>query len=227
MKSAILIITYTSSKQIERLVQKLNNNYFDFYIHVDKKLNLETHKKLFDIPNVYFVKDRVDVKWGTYDTVKATFNALRQLEATGIKYDSVTLISGQDYPIKSAEYISSFLRNNIGRQFIHYKNFDDWKGAQHRVEKYFLGGMKIVFKFRIQKFLNFLNIKRNIPKNIKLYGYSTFWTLSLDCALYIVKYMENNPSLERYFKYTFGSDELIYQTVIMNCKYKNEVVNNN
>jgi hypothetical protein len=69
--------------------------------------------------------------------------------------------------------------------------------------------------------------KANVPENIKIYGYSTFWTITLDCALYIVSYLENNASLVRFFKYTFGSDELIYQTVIMNSKYKDAVINNN
>jgi hypothetical protein len=227
MKIACLIVTYTSAQQTKRFIQKLNNGHFDFYIHVDKKLDLQTHHILFDIPNVYFVKDRVDIKWASFTSVQATFNGLKQIKASGIKYDFVNLMSGQDYPLKSADYITHFLKQNIGKQFIHYKDFDEWTGAQGRIDKYHLADMGFWGKYQLQKMLNLLITKRKPPKNLNPYGYSTFWTLSLDCALYMVSYVESNRSVQRYFKYTFGSDEFIYQTVIMNSVYKDAVVNNN
>lgn len=227
MKIACLIITYTSALQTQRLIHKLDNGHFDFYIHVDKKMPLETHSMLFDMPNVFFVKNRVDIKWASYTSITATFNALKQIGASGINYDFVTSISGQDYAIKSADYITDFLQRNIGKQFIHFVAFNEWTGVQRRIDKYHLEDLNILGRFYIQKLLNLLIPKRKPPKNIKVYGYSAFWTLSLDCALYIVKFVEGNPSLKRYFKYTFGSDEFIYQTVIMNSHYRDAVVNNN
>jgi Core-2/I-Branching enzyme len=227
MKVACLIITYTSAQQTYRLVKKLNNGDFDFYIHVDKKLDLETHRILFDIPNVYFIKNRVDIIWGSFTSVIATTNGLKQIEESGIKYDYVSLMSGQDYPIKSPEYITDFLEQNNGKQFIYYKDFKDWPGAQKRLDTYFLTDLKFRGKFRIQILLNSLIKKRKAPENITFYGFSTFWTLTIDCALHIVHYLENNPKLVRFIKYTFGSDEYIYPTVIMNSDYRNAVVNNN
>ena len=227
MKIACLIVTYTSAKQTKRMVDKLNNGDFDFYIHVDKKLALDTHQILFNTPNVYFIKKKVDIKWASYTSVMATFNGLKQIEASGIKYDFVNLMSGQDYPIKSAKYISNFFSKHKGKQFIHYKNFDEWTGAQGRIDKYHFADMNFAGKFVVQSFVNLFIDKRKVPGNIKPYGYSTFWTLTLDCALYIVKYVENDLDVQQYFKYTFGSDEFIYQTVVMNSVYKPDVINNN
>lgn len=209
------------------MVDKLNNGDFDFYIHVDKKLNINTHKELFSYPNVFFIKDRIDIKWASYTSVMATFNALKQIEASGIKYDYINLMSGQDYPIKSAGYISDFLKKHKGKQFIHYKEFNEWTGAQGRIDKYHLADMNFAGKYVVQRLVNLIVEKRKVPANIKPYGYSTFWTLTPDCAFYIVKYIANNPDVERYFKYTFGSDEFIYQTVVMNSVYKEDVINNN
>lgn len=227
MRVACLIITYTSAKQIHRLVQKLDNGQFDFYIHVDKKIDLETHRELFNIQNVYFVKERVDIKWGSITSVNATINGLKQIDASGIKYDFINLMSGQDYPIKSAAYIIKFLKENIGKQFIHYKDFKDWPGAEQRMNQYFLTDLKIIGKFRLQWLVNSFVKKRKLPEDITIYGYSTFWTLSQDCAMYIVDYLENHISFRQFFTYTFGSDELVYQTIIMNSAYKSAVVNNN
>jgi hypothetical protein len=229
MKSAIIIVTYTSAKQTQRLIRKLNNGDFDFYIHLDKKVDLESHRILFDEPDVYFVKNRVDVKWASFTSVIATVNALKQIKESGIKYDYISNISGQDYPIKSPEYFTDFLRRNEGKQFIQYESFDVWTGAQKRTEKYHLADLKIKGKYFIQGLLNSLIKKRKIPRNIKVYGGggSTFWTLTQDCALFMVKYMEDHPEVVRYLKYIFGSDEFCYQTIIMNTVYKDSVVNNN
>lgn len=227
MKVACLIITHTSALQVQRLVKKLDNGYFDFYIHVDKKVDIEPYEILLDMANVFFARKRIDVRWAGYSGVKAIFNMLEQIEASGIKYDFLSLHTGQDYPIKSADYIIDFLRQNIGKQFIHYMNFDEWAGAQRRIDKHHLEDLNIFGKFYIQKLVHLFVPKRKPPKNIKVYGYSAYWTLSMDCALYVAKYVKENPSLERYFKYTFGSDEFAYQTVIMNSHYKDAVVNKN
>lgn len=227
MKIACLILTHTSPVQIQRLIRKLDNGCFDFYIHLDKKENIQTYQILFDKPNVFFSDERINVKWASYTGVEAIFKLLKQIEKTGINYDFLTLLTGQDYAIKSADYITDFLRRNKGKQFIHYMDFDEWTGVQGRIDKYHLEDLNVFGKFYIQKVLNRLVSKRRPPNKIKVYGYSAYWTLSLDCALYVAKYIDENPSLARYFKYTFGSDEFVYQTVIMNSHYKNAVVNNN
>ena len=108
MKVACLIITYTSAAQTLRMVNKLSNGQFDFYIHLDKKIPLDTHSALAGLPNVFFITERVDVQWGTFSSIRATVNGLKQIEASGIAYDYVNLMSGQDYPIKSADYILNF-----------------------------------------------------------------------------------------------------------------------
>ncbi|HEY0246561.1 MAG TPA: beta-1,6-N-acetylglucosaminyltransferase [Mucilaginibacter sp.] len=227
MKVACLIITYTSAQQTLRLIKKLNNGHFDFYIHVDKKLDLDTHKVLFDEPNVYFVTDRIDVKWGGFTSVYATINGLKQIAASKINYDYVNLLSGQDYPIKSATYIIEFLTRNKGKQFIHFKDFEEWTGAQKRIDEYYLQDLNFKGRFRLQQLINTIFKKRQVPDGIKPYGFATFWTLTLDCALYVLKTLETDHRFERFFKYTFGSDEFIYPTIIMNSAYKTSVINNN
>src|ERR1700744_2465028 len=130
MKVACLIITYTSAAQTLRMITKMNNGDFDFYIHVDKKVSLDKYSVLFGVPNVYFIHERVDVKWGTFSSIRATVNGIKQIEASTIPYDYVNLASGQDYPIKSADYMINFLEKHNGSQFIHYLDFKDWPGAQ-------------------------------------------------------------------------------------------------
>ena len=206
----------------------LNNGSFDFYIHVDKKLDMDTHKELFDVPNVYFIADRVDIKWAGFSTVEAALNGVRQITASNVKYEFINLITGQDYPIKSAEYISKFLKDNIGKEFILYKDFEtEWSEANERVNRYHFTEMTFKGHTRLEKIVNMFMGKRKFPLDVRLYGKETFWTLSMQCAQYVVNVIDTNPQLKRFLKYTWGSDEFIFQTIIMASPFKDNVVNKN
>ena len=227
-KFAILIITYSSPVQTKRLIQSLNNGDFDFYVHLDKKVDVETHRDLFNIPNVYFVNNRIDIKWAGYTTAEAALSGIRQIVSTGIKYDFINLITGQDYPIKSAAYISRFLTENKGKEYILYEHFNTgWEEAKRRVEKYHLTDFQFKGKYLVENVINFVAPKRKFPVKMELYGKETFWTLSLECATYVVNYIDGNPKLRRFLRYTWGSDEFIFQTIIMNSPFRNKVVNKN
>lgn len=228
MKFAIIIITYTSPQQTRRLVQSLNNGQFDFYIHVDKKIDIETHKELMDFPNVYFVKNRIDIRWAGFTTVEAALSSLRQIITSGRKYDFINLITGQDYPIKSADYIADFLTKNKGKEFMLFYDFDtEWTEAKKRVEQYHLTDFKFKGKYTLERFINKVSPKRKFPMDLKLYGKETFWTLSQDCATYVVNFIDSHPRLRRFLRYTWGSDEFIFQTIIMNSPFKEHVINKN
>jgi len=228
MRIAILIVTYTSPIQTQRLIERLDNGQFDFYIHLDKKQDMDTHKNLFDVPRVYFIKDRVDVRWGGYSTAKAAINGVKQIGSSGIKYDYISLISGQDYPIKPAWYIIETLQNNIGKQFIEYRSFDtEWQEAFARVDRFHFNDLKIPGKYRFQNLFNFFVKRGKMPVDLKLYGVTTFWTLSPECALYVGNFLEKNKKFNRFLKYTWGTDEFIFQTVLMNSQYKDELTNTN
>ena len=228
MRFACLIVTYTSPQQTKRLIDRLNNGDFDFYIHVDKKLPLESHKDLFDYPNVFFVKDRIDVKWAGYTVVEASFNGIRDIIESGREYAFINLLSGQDYPLKSADYISNFLKQFAGKQLIKHWDFEtEWDEAFARINKYHFTDKGFKGRYLLQRIINAL-VRRRPPTNLRFYGTSsTFWTLTPDCALYVMSYVKSRPKLNRFLKYTWGIDEFIFQTIILNSHYRNSVINEN
>ncbi|MFX6965378.1 beta-1,6-N-acetylglucosaminyltransferase, partial [Acinetobacter baumannii] len=71
---------------------------FDFYVHVDAKLPISSHKALTAMPNVYLIKNRIKVQWAAFSTVQATFNSLHEILNSARSYDFISLMSGQDYP---------------------------------------------------------------------------------------------------------------------------------
>jgi hypothetical protein len=228
MRFACLIVTYTAAEQTIRMIKKLDNGDFDFYIHLDKKVDINTHSVLFDMPNVIFVKDRIDVKWAGFTIVQAAFSGLKEIAASGKKYEFINLLSGQDYPLKTADYISQFLSTQVGRQLIICKDFEtEWTEALSRIHEYHFTDTVFKGRYILQHTINFF-VKRKPPANLRFYGVnSTFWTLSPECAFYVMNFVESDPKLCRFLKYTWGSDEFVFQTVIMNSPWKDQVLNNN
>lgn len=104
MKLAFLIQCHKNADQINQLIGALSHPDIDLYIHVDKKSEI-TQQIRINNSNVTILSDeeRVDVRWGTFSQVQATLNLLKRSYRK--KYDFYWLISGQDFPLVSAESI--------------------------------------------------------------------------------------------------------------------------
>lgn len=219
--------------QLEALIKSLQHADFDFYIHVDGKVKTTPFKYLSQLKQVYFIKDRVVCNWGGYSLVKSMITSIDQILDSEIKYDFINLLSAQDFPIKSVNYIHDFFSKKIGYSFISFDKSNDtlwWKEAENRYKKYHLSDVNFKGKFALQKTLNFIAPDRVFLNSFnKLYGgnRSTWWTIDFDCAAYLSYYFKANPELERNLKYTWGSDEIIIVTILMQSPYKNKIINEN
>lgn len=228
MRIAHLILTYTNPEQTERMIRNMYHENFDFYIHVDKKFDIKPHLFLRKLPNVFFIQHRVDVQWAGFSTVKATFQSIKEIVATGIEYKFINFLSGQDYPVKSAEYINNFFENNTGKEFLSFRDIkNDWKEGLIRMENYFLSSYNFRGKYTLEKLINKLLPKRKLPYDLHPYGKSMFWMLSPETALYVVNTVEKDQKLKDFFSLCWASDEFVFQTILLNSPYKNKIVNNN
>lgn len=228
MRVAHLILTYTNPAQTARMIKAMWHENFDFYIHVDKKFDITPHLILKDIPNVFFIKNRVDVRWSGFSTIIAEFETIKEVMATGIPYSFLNLLSGQGYPLKPANDIAAFFDKNVGKEFLSYKDFEnDWPEGMIRIEKYFLSDYNFPGRFRLERLMNVLLPKKKIPYNLKPYGKSMFWMLSPEAAMYVVNKVENDAKLKRFFSLSWASDEFVFQMILMNSAFKDKVVNDN
>ncbi len=226
MRVANLIVTYTNPKLTERLINRLGHEHFDYYIHVDKKIDIEAYRYLARMPNVFLVKKRIDVRWAGYNTVKAIFSCINEVLESGRVYNYFNLLSGQDYPLKPPAYIIDFLTRNEGKQFIEYEDIEtDWLEAMIRLKKYDFANFGIPFKHTLQKLVNFVLPERKLPMGLKPYGKGMFWILTPSRAKYVYDQVNQNKQLARFFKYTWGGDEIIFQTLLLNSPYRDECVN--
>lgn len=228
MRIAHLILTYTNPRQTERMIRNMSHENFDFYIHVDKKYDINPHLFLEALPNVYFINNRVDVKWAGFSTVLATFECIKEIVATGIQYDFINFLSGQDYPIKPAEFINDFFTKNVGKEFLSYRDIkNDWQEGLIRMEKYFLSGYNFMGKTRLENLINRIMPKRTLPYGLHPYGKSMFWMLSPKTAMYVVDRVESDKKLTHFFSLCWASDEFVFQTILLNSHLKDKIVNEN
>ena len=228
MKLAHLLLVHSNPKQVERLIKRLLYPPFvDIYIHLDRKADFKEFQSLASIESVYFIKKRVSVGWGNYSMVAATLKSFKEILASEVEYCHINLLSGQDYPLKQAQEIQKFLFAHPGNTFMSARAIPDEWEVSARLQKYNLGGINIHGRYLLERIVNKILPKRKVPNQLKVYGRSQWFTITPHCVAYIIRYLEENRNVKRFFKWTWGADELIFQTILFNSNLKDSIVNNN
>ena len=145
MRIAHLIITYSNPQQTERMIRRMQDPDFDFYIHLDAKLPLSSHAYLAEISNVYLIRNRIKVQWAAYSTIQAEFNSIQEILDSRRRDDFVTLMSGQDYPVKTIAEIKQFYLERKGKLLLKYRKFQaEWEEGMKRVSRYYTTGSRMI-----------------------------------------------------------------------------------
>lgn len=232
MRIAHIIMAHKNPNQLVRLIKSLEHPNFDFYIHVDKKTNMDDFKIVNELRFVNFIQQRINCNWGGNSLLLGILSSLNEVLTSDKKYDFINLLSAQDYPLCSAVTINNFFEKNLNTSFISYetaKNSDWWKEAVLRYEKYHLTDFTFKGKYVVENILNTILPKRKFPLQTKLYGGSkaTWWTISGDCAKYVSSIFNANKKLSRFLKFAWCTDEFAITTLIMNSPFKTNSVNQN
>ncbi|GAB5564470.1 MAG: beta-1,6-N-acetylglucosaminyltransferase [Winogradskyella sp.] len=222
-----LILAHKSPNHLRLLIDSLQDGNSTFFIHVDKKVNINDFTFIKNKKNVFFTEKRVHCNWGGFSLVEATLIGLNAIyeycKLRNIVTYHAILLSGQDLPLKHNSKIQEFLANKVGQSVFNYwelpyKNW--WDGGMFRLNKvYFFNvrsqqklNLKInkwLIRLRIKKFYPINRIKR-IDYNFKLYGSSQWFILSENAlkALFLEKELYNK--LSSALRYAFAPDELFF-----------------
>ena len=225
MRISYLILTHKNPLQLERLIIALKHPSFFFYIHVDKKTSIQPFDFLRKYNNVFFIKNRAKIFWAGYGTIQATINGIKEMLQS--QYDYINVISAQDFPLKPADDIYKFFSDNNGKQFITCKSVQyEWKEADIRIKKYHFINWRIPGRFRLEKIANSLLPERKFPLNFTIVGRSNWFSVTCSAAKYLIEFIDSNPRVIKFFKYSWGADEIIFSTIIYNSQYKNKIEDN-
>jgi hypothetical protein len=228
MKLAHLILAHAHPGQLSRLVNALAHKDADIYVHIDAKSDLADFAHLNKQPQLYFIKNRVSVFWGTYSMVSATLNSFEEILEHQIPYSHINLLSAQDYPLAPSDHIHDFLATNADKTYMHSLYIpDDWDEAMERITTYNFGDYKFKGHYLLQHAVKFLGIRRKMPRGVEPYGRSQWFTITPLCARYVIDYLNEHPRMKRFFRMSFAPDEFVFQTVLMNSPHKASLVNDN
>jgi hypothetical protein len=253
MQLNYVILVHKNPLQLSRLVKRLSATDVHFYIHIDKAVSSQPFKDILTtFSNLNYVedKDRENITWGDFSMVQATLNAIKMILAEK-KNGYCILLSGQDYPLKSNNFISNYFTQNDGINFMEsqpipwdYFWYDNGVG---RIENYnfhpkkmtkiniFIPSIQSKLFYRKRTIKQILKLlfsrhfykiwvvlkKRKFPKSVSPHGGSQWWALPISTLKLIESYLNNNPNYIKFHKYTQVPDEIFFQTIISSKIAKN------
>ncbi len=234
---AYLIAAHSDLIHLKRLISALDFQA-DFFIHIDRKSEMDLSDPLFLQSNVYLLsgKDRIKVYWAGFSQVNATLKLIEkclQVSAEkNIKYLKAVFFSGACYPIKNNKEIHRFFQDKRGVNFIkgmdvttpnHYK-------YNYSLKHYHYFDMFLLSKFatriirKILYFSTYIFIKPNYYVNEQgekkiIYHGSSWWAINQDVLEYIRRFSKDEARLSKYFKYTMAADEKFFHTIFFNSPF--------
>ena len=178
MKHAYLILAHNEFVILERLIQAIDDERNDIYIHFDGKLeNYPVFQPLH--AGLFILTDRIDVRWGDISVVKAEY-ALFEAACQSGRYSYYHLLSGVDMPLKTQNYIHRFFEKNAGKEFVGYYQGNISKEIDRKVCRWHLfpksfketeGGLAVtkrVLRAGCVRLQSLLGIRRNKDINFRI-----------------------------------------------------------
>lgn len=239
MNQAILITAYKNPEQINDLINFFPQDEVNIYIHIDEKSS-SIVSKIKSAKNI-FKYSFYDVKWGSFNHTRAIlFLSAKALRNRKNSY--FHLISGEDYPCVK-DFLSFKERLDPSKNYLEYFKlpYSGWhgNGGLDRVNMFHLydvlnardvEDLNIIYRFYHQKHGNALLLPRKSfyeEFDTHLYGGSTWWSLSREVLDFVSQFTQNNPSFLNRFRNTCVSEELYFQTIILNSPLSQKIENNN
>lgn len=231
MKHAFLIIAHNNWWQLKQLIQMLDDEDNDIYVHIDLKsndFNLSEFVEITKKSKIQFYQ-KYKVYWGGYSQVQVEMFLFEAAHKIG--YDYYHLISGADLPLKTNSEIHNFFEKNKGKQLIEYDEekllYDPeisrraklYHYLQNYRRRFHQKWLNEVFTFieRVSLTLQIafrVNRVKNLDWTIK---YGSNWVSITDELVVVL--LKHKEKIENIFSCTNCADELFVQTIAFNCGF--------
>ncbi len=228
-KYAVLILAHSDPAQLRRLIYSLDSEYFDIFVHVDKKIDISQfcfQEYTLRHSELHVLDNRVKVYWGDISIVTATLN-MYKAAFNRKRYARFITLSGLDYPLLSnSDIFNAFSDPNI--EYIMGHPLED-KG-KHKVQRlYFMHSRLLnrVFGFIYNKLhINLGHAVFHSPAGEpwNFYFAPQWHALSYEFVKYMLSFVDENPYYLRRFKHTYAPDELMIPTLLFNSEFKSHAL---
>lgn len=222
-RQAILVEGHDDGKVTQEMINVLDDEAIDFFIHWDKKSTTPIfksyHSKIHFIPST-------KVYWGG-NSLMAVEIALLKYASEG-KYAYYHLVSDSDMPMMTSQHLKSFFNEDNKKEYINFDvtgNSYDWRMKYY----YFLEKVALPrkAKYQLQLFLcqlqKILGINRLSAIPSFKFAKGEHWvSISDELLTYLLREGLLDQSMNL-FKNTFISDEMWLQSVVENSPFLPQV----
>lgn len=235
MRHAFLVIAHNNWWQLKKLIQQLDDESNDIYVHIDKKskdFHIDDFIGITTYLGLFFYQE-YEVFWGGYSQVEVEMYLMDKAHQKG--YDYYHIISGADLLLKSNSEIHDFFEKHKGLEFvdINDKKMHSDPEIKRRTKLYhFLQNYrrryKVEFVNEIFTFLERLclvlqiivgiNRTKTLDWKIK---YGSNWVSITNSLVEVV--LREKDKISKVFSYTNCADELFVQTVVYNCGFEERI----
>jgi hypothetical protein len=228
MKQVFLIHAHKDLDQLNTLVEQLRDDDFIIYVNLDRKSAIDPARLH---PAARLVARRIDVRWGGFSQVEATLNSLRQVVAEIPAFDKVVFLSAQDFPLLPNAALKAELARVSGHELLDTVPIGPggWPVAFRYQYFYREGGSRAerLACGLANRALRLCKVRRRPPPGLALYGGSSWWALSRACVAELLARVGREPALVRFFGTVLCPDEMFFQTLVMNSRFRDRVISHN
>jgi hypothetical protein len=239
---AYCILAHKNPSQVKRLLKSIHSKNDIFYVNVFGKNNSQAEWKnqISQVDSDVCINFKFGKSWGLFPVVQATIDAMRHFSA--FNYDYMVNLTGQCYPLKSVAKIKKALSGKNSAfldahripyavyggscgfdriRYSYYRNpvmdLRDWvRNTAYRCKRY-----ESRYLLRLTKF------HKNLPYGLKPYTGSAYFCITKKHVNYILDYICNRPKLMSFYKHSFAPDEMVFNTILANSNFKNDIVVDN
>lgn len=122
---AYFLLVHRYPAQFKRLFKAIYVPGNVYVVHIDKSSGAELAEELSKFLDPYQNAEILGPRnalWGGYSLVDAELRGMARLLEMSDRWTHYINLSGQDFPLKSQDYILQFLSANLGKQFIRALN---------------------------------------------------------------------------------------------------------
>jgi hypothetical protein len=240
-----LIQSHRNPEQLERLVRCIKQQAKNAIVLISHDFSscILDIQRLEKIPGVYLFA--MQGKRGDFSIVQGYLDAVRWLVRSGLAFDWVVNLSGQDYPTQALSKLEAFLteteydgfmesfqafseeshwkfEESYSRYFFHYvsllKTMPDWaQDLLHclKLVNYIQPFFRINFCYGLT-----VGYRIATPFSIKFkcFGGSYLCMLSRRCIIHMLEFVENSSHVVDYYRQVQNADESFFHTLLLNSR---------
>ena len=228
-KHAYLIMAHNNIEQLNFLLETLDSEYADIFLHIDSKSKIDKNSIVkLKFSNIEIMQ-QISVFWADFSQVECEVLLLKR--AVKGRYSYYHLLSGSDFPLMSTEEIYRKLKDSK-EIFVHFTTKQKMKETIGFVKYYhfFQKELHMVNRgrgFSIYKVINKLSLLcqkiigiNRMKSNVEIKKGANWFSIPSDFAEYVIKH---ESFIYKQFNNTRSPDEFFIQTLVYNSIFRTRI----